>query len=60
MKLAENGASLISWNNAELFWLLDALRVPDELGQQLDDTQAYVCQIPKSPFSSYNHFSNQS
>ena len=52
MTLAENGASLIRWNSAELFWLLDALREPDELGQRLDDNQVYVCQIPKSPFPS--------
>ena len=60
MDLADNGASLISWNNALMFWLLDALREPDELGQMLDDTQVYVCQIPKSTSCSCNHIFYQS
>ena len=61
MELGENGASLISWDNEELFWLLDALRLPDESGHQLDDNDIYVCQIPKSTlFSLAITFSNPS
>ena len=61
MELAENGASLKSWNNINLFWMLDALREPNQTGEDLDDSQIYVCLIPKSNvFSSCNHFANKS
>ena len=59
MEPVENGASLISWNNHNLFWWLDELRGVDELRHKLDDTQVYVCQIPKSKGNSCNYFSSQ-
>ena len=58
--LADNGASLLSWNNENLYWYLNAFREPDEDGHQLDDTQMYVCQIPKSTCPPCSHFYPQS
>ena len=56
MEPVENGASVISWDNRNLFYWLDELRGVDELRHKLDDTQVYVCQIPKSKGTSYNCF----
>ena len=39
----DNGAALLSWDNRNLFWWIDELRLVHN-----DDSQIYVCQIPKS------------
>ena len=54
IKPADNGAAFVSWDNRNLFWWLDQLR-----NDETDDTQVYVCQIPKSKGSTCNRIASQ-
>lgn len=59
MKSADNGASLVSWDNPNLFYWLDELTGPDEVRHKPDESQVYICQIPKSKEFASSRFYSQ-